>query len=450
MKVSFHGACREVTGSCILVETSDVKFIVDCGLFQDEDSEFRNMISFDFNPFDIDFVLLTHAHVDHCGKIPKLFKEGFMGNVYCSYPTVDLANQMLLDSAKVFTMREGGTPLYFPSDVEKAIENFKAVPYDQEYSITNNIRIRLKDAGHILGSAIFEVWIREGKREVKLVFSGDLGNPPAPIVKDTDLIDGADYVFIESTYGDKVHLSRDNGRKLLEEKIIEGIKNDAVMIMPVFALERTQEMIVELKRIFEKGHIKNIPVFLDSPLASRVTNVYKKYESFFDEEAKRISKKKKDLFYFENFKISKKKGDQASFLKHSGAKFVMAGSGMCDGGRVLDYLKKYLPKKNTELLIISYQAENSLGRKLMEGESEVDIGKKRVRVRANVSKIQAFSSHADSLKLVDWIGEIKKPNPKTIFINHGDGISSEVLSNNIKEKFDLNTLIPDYGEEYEL
>jgi metallo-beta-lactamase family protein len=449
MKVSFCGACREVTGSCILIETEDNKFIVDCGLFQDNDSEFRNKVSFDFNPFDIDFVLLTHAHVDHCGRIPKLFKEGFMGDVYCSYPTVDLANQMMLDSAKVFTVREHGIPLYFPSDVEKAIANFKGVPYDQEYAISSNIRIRLRDAGHILGSAIFEVWVKENGKETKLVFSGDLGNPPAPIVKDTDFVDEADYIFVESTYGDKIHIPREEGRRMLKEKMMEVIARKGVMIMPVFALERTQEMIVELKTLFEKNNLKNIPVFLDSPLASRVTNVYKKYDSFFDEESRKISKKKCDLFYFDNFTISRKKGDQKNFFRHSGSKLVMAGSGMCEGGRVLDYLKKYLPKKDTEVLIVSFQAEGSLGRKILEGEREVEIGEKKVKIRAGVSKIQAFSSHADQPKIINWIRKIKKA-PKKIFIVHGEEEVSEKLSQVIRDKLRLETLVPVYGEKYEL
>lgn len=450
MKISFYGACREVTGSCILVETGKTKFLVDCGLFQEKDSEFRNRVSFGFDPFDVDFVLLTHAHIDHCGRIPKLFKEGFMGEVYCSYPTVDLANQMLLDSAKVFAIRENGVPIYFPADVERAMTGFKPVPYGKEYSINSDIRIRLKDAGHILGSAIFEVWIKEDGVEKKLVFSGDLGNPPAPIVKDPDFIDGADFVFIESTYGNKVHMPRGEGRKMLKERIVEAIENNGVLIMPVFALERTQEMIMELKSIFEKGDIKSIPVILDSPLASRATNTYKKYESFFDEEARAIAKKKKDLFYFDNFKITKKKGDQNNFLKHRGAKIVMAGSGMCEGGRVLNYLKKYLPKKETQVLIVSFQAEESLGRKIMEGEKDLKIGDKKVRVRAKVSKIQAFSSHADGQKSINWLQKIKTPLPKKVFVVHGEEESASEIAERINQEMGIECIIPSYGEEYVL
>jgi metallo-beta-lactamase family protein len=450
MKISFHGACREVTGSCILVETNEMKFLVDCGLFQDKESGFKNIASFSFDPFDIDFVLLTHAHVDHCGKIPKLFRDGFVGEVYCSYPTVELANQMMLDSAKVFLYREEESPIYFPSDVEKAIANFKPVPYDQEFSINSNVRIRLKDAGHILGSAIFEVWVREGNKETKLVFSGDLGNPPAPIVRDTDPVEGADYVFVESTYGNKVHIPRDEGRKVLKEKIAEAIENEGVIIMPVFALERTQEMIIELKTLFEKGELKSIPVLLDSPLANRVTNVYKKFHSFFDEESRKISKKKGDIFYFDNFKIAKKKGDQKNFTKNGGARMVMAGSGMCDGGRVLEYLKKYLPKKNNKVLIVSFQAEDSLGRKLIEGAQEVKIGEKRVKVGAEIVKIQAFSSHADGPKMLEWMGHTKKPSPKKVFVIHGEEESSIELANAIGQKLGLDTVIPEYGKSYEL
>lgn len=449
MKISFLGACREVTGSCILVETENKKFLVDCGLFQDNESRFKNYLSFKVNPFDIDFVLLTHAHIDHCGRIPKLFKNGFMGKVYCSPATVDLANQMLLDSAKVFSFDRCNAPIYYASDVEIAIDNFEGIQYGKDYAIDKDIRIRLSDAGHILGSAIFEVWIKENGIEKKLVFSGDLGNPPAPIVKDTEFIDSADFVFIESTYGDKIHVSREEGRKLLKENILESIKSKGVLIMPVFALERAQEMVLELKMLFESENILNMPVLLDSPLASRVTNIYKQYSNYFDEESKKLFNKKKDIFYFNNFKIAKKRGDQDMFFKYKGPKLIMAGSGMCEGGRIMNYLKKYLPIKNTKLLIIAFQAEDSLGRRLLEGEKEVEIDRKKIKVGANVVKVQTFSSHADSVKLVKWLSCFKK-KPNIVFIGHGEEDSSLALSKKIKNDLGLNTIVPEYDKEYEL
>lgn len=450
MKISFHGACREVTGSCIMVETEDTKFIVDCGLFQDNESKFKNSVFSGFDPLDIDFVLLTHAHIDHCGRIPKLYKEGFRGNIYCSEPTIELANQMMLDSAKVFMARESMTPIYFLSDVEDVMSCFTSVPYGQEFSINKNVRIRLNDAGHVLGSAIFEVWIKEGKEEKKLVFSGDLGNPPTPILKDTEFIEGADYVFVESTYGTKTHIPRKEGIARLKEKIVEIIGKQGVIMLPVFALERTQEMIVELKSIFEKGDVKDIPVFLDSPLALRVTNIYKRYQNYFDKKKKKGLNKKEDLFYFNNFKIAKKKGDQKKFLRIPGPKIVMAGSGMCDGGRIVDYLKKYLSKKENELLIISFQAENSLGRQLADGAKDIKIGDKRIKVRANVSKIQAFSSHADHPKIMSWIKKIKNPLPQGVFVVHGEEESSLGLADSISNELKLNAIVPNYNEDYEI
>lgn len=451
MKVSFCGACREVTGSCILVETSDFKFIVDCGLFQDDKSKVKNTYRFPFDPLDIDFVLLTHAHTDHCGRLPKLCKEGFCGNIYATSATIELAEQMMADSAKVFLSDDDIAPIYFPSDVESTMKYFSAVPYGKEYSINKNVRIRLSDAGHILGSAVFEVWVKEEGEEIKLVFSGDLGNDNAPIVKDTELIEGADYVFIESTYGVEKHELRSVGRKKLKEEIEEVVKNKGTLIIPVFALERTQEMIFEIKDLFENGGVRNIPVFLDSPLAVRVTDIYKRHTNLFDDDVKKlVGHKKDDIFSFDSFKMTRKKGDSLKFNRMSNPKIVMAGSGMCNGGRVLDYLKKNLPDSNNRLFIISFQVEGSLGRRLAEGEKNVLIGDKKVKVRANVSKTRAFSSHADFPKILNWVSKIKNPLPRNIFVIHGEEESSIDSARLLKESLNLDAIVPEYGKHYEL
>ncbi|MCK9393581.1 MAG: MBL fold metallo-hydrolase [Candidatus Paceibacterota bacterium] len=450
MKIFFCGACREVTGSCILVETEKIKFIVDCGLFQDDKSKMKNSYSFGFDPSEIDFVLLTHAHTDHCGRLPKLYKEGFRGNIYCTPVTIDLSEQMMIDSAKVFLSDDNINPIYFPLDVEKTMTCFSPVPYGQDYSINKEVRIKLSDAGHILGSAIFEVWIKDGKNEKKLVFSGDLGNSPAPIVKDTEFVNGADVVFIESTYGTKTHMSRELGRSKLKESIVEVIKDKGTLVIPVFALERTQEIIFELKNIFKNENVKEIPVFLDSPLAVRVTDIYRRYSNYFDEEVKKLVGKKDDLFYFDGFKMTRKKGDSLGFSRLSNPKIVLAGSGMCNGGRVLDHLKKNLPIANNRVLIISFQVEGSLGRKLAEGAKEVIIGEKKVKVRANVSKIEAFSSHADFPRLLAWIRKIKNPSPKNVFVIHGEEDLSVDVAKVLKSDLGLNAIVPEYGKVYEV
>jgi len=450
MKITFCGACREVTGSCILVETKNTKFLVDCGLFQDDNSKIKNSYSFPFNPLEIDFVLLTHAHTDHCGRLPKLYKEGFRGNIYATSATIDLAEQMMIDSAKVFLTDQDISPIYFPSDIEGTMTCFSVVPYGQNFSINKEVRIKLSDAGHILGSAIFEVWIKEDELEKKLVFSGDLGNPPAPIVKDTEFVDGADFVFIESTYGIKTHEDRSVGRAKLKEEILETIKNRGILLIPVFALERTQEIIFELKNIFENRKVRNVPVFLDSPLAVRVTEIYKKYSGLFDDEAKRIAPKKSDLFSFDGFKMTRKKGDSLSFGKLPEPKIVLAGSGMCNGGRILDHLKNDLPNAKNRVLIISFQVENSLGRHLADGDKEVVIGEKKVKVRASVSKTEAFSSHADFPRILKWIQKIKNPRPKNVFVIHGDEDYSVESAELLNREAGVETIVPEYGKTYDL
>ncbi|MFA5080627.1 MAG: MBL fold metallo-hydrolase [Candidatus Paceibacterota bacterium] len=450
MKISFCGACREVTGSCILVETEKVKFLVDCGLFQDDKSNIKNSYAFPFEPSEIDFVLLTHAHIDHCGRLPKLYKEGFRGNIYCTSATIDLSEQMMIDSAKVFLTDENINPIYFASDVEDIMTCFSPVPYNQDYSINKEVRIKLNDAGHILGSAIFEVWVKEGSQEKKFIFSGDLGNPPAPIVKDPEFVSGADFVFIESTYGMKTHVSRELGRIKLKEEIVETIKNKGTLIIPVFALERTQEIIFELKNIFENENIRSIPVFLDSPLAVRITDIYRRYSNYFDEEVKKLVAKKDNLFYFDGFKMTRKKGDSLGFSKLSGPKIILAGSGMCNGGRVVGHLKKNLPIASSRVLIISFQVEGSLGRKLADGEKEVLINEKKIKVRANVSKTEAFSSHTDFPKLLNWTRKIKNPLPKNIFIIHGEEDSSIELAETLKNELNIDTIVPEYGKFYEV
>ncbi|MCK9578104.1 MBL fold metallo-hydrolase [bacterium] len=451
MKVSFCGACREVTGSCILIETESEKFLVDCGLFQDDRSKMKNAYRFPFDPLEIDFVLLTHAHTDHCGRLPKLVKDGFCGNIYATPATIDLAEQMMLDSAKVFLSNEDINPIYFSSDIEATMNFFSPVSYGQEYSINKNIRIRLCDAGHILGSAIFEVWVKEKGKETKLVFTGDLGNANAPIVKDTEFIDGADYVFIESTYGLEKHETREIGRKKLREEILETIKEKGVLVIPVFALERTQEMIFELRNLFESGGVRKIPVFLDSPLAVRVTDIYKKYTNLFDDDIKRIVKHKKDdVFNFDSFKMVRKKGDSIKFQRVQNPKIIMAGSGMCNGGRVLEHLKNNLPIRNNRLFIISFQVEGSLGRSLAEGEKNIIIGEKKVKVRSSVNTTRAFSSHADFPKISDWLSKIKNPHPCNVFVIHGEEENSINMANKLKESYKINTIVPEYGKYYEL
>lgn len=451
MKVSFNGACREVTGSCILIESEGTKFLVDCGMFQGDDYD-KNLKDFLFNPEEIDFVLLTHAHLDHCGRLPKLFADGFRGRVYSTAPTRDLTQIILLDALKVAQIegRSFCAPFCTESDISSLVNFFTCLKYGEEKSINENIRIRMRDSGHILGSSIFEVWIKDQGKEKKIVFSGDLGNPPTAIVNDPEFISGADVVFVESTYGNKLHESKEKGKELLKQKIKETIKKGGVLMIPIFALERTQELLYLLNDFIENNKISDISVFLDSPLAIRATGIYKQYVEFYDKEAKELISQGDDLFNFKGLEVIKNETQAERVNKAATPKIILAGSGMFEGGKIRSYLKRYLGDPANTLLIISFQPEGSLGKKLSQGDKKVEVDGTRMEVKANVTSIFSFSSHGDRAFLFNWIEAINKPYPKKIFIVHGEENSSQSLAQAVEKISKGDVIVPYYGNEYEI
>lgn len=454
MKISFHGACREITGSCNLVETDKAKFLVDCGLFQGRDFFTRkNFDKFDFDPAKIDFVLLTHAHLDHCGRLPKLYGEGFRGKIIATPATKDLAEVILLDSARVIAAEAGKIglpPLYTEDDVVKIMEQFEIIDYRQELAVAPEIKIRTRDAGHILGSAIFEVWVQKEGREKKIVFSGDLGNPPTPIIRDTEVIDGADAVIVESTYGGLVHEPSGERLDLLRNAVTESVGRGGVLMIPSFALERTQEVLYELNYLVENKKIPQVTIFVDSPLAIRATAVYKKYANLYDEESRRLIEAGDNLFNFPGLVYTASVEESKIINSTPPPKVIIAGSGMCTGGRMPHHLLRYLGRPENQLLIISYQAEESLGRRLFDGEKVVKIENEKVRVRAKVSAIGAYSSHADQPKIMNWLKKIAVPGPEKIFINHGELEKNIALKEAIKKEKETEIIIPEYGKIYDI
>jgi len=454
MDISFHGAAGEVTGSCILVKTKKTKFLVDCGMFQG--SQFareENFEAWPFEPAEIDFVILTHAHIDHCGRLPKLYADGFKGKIYCTGATRDLSEIILLDAAKVIkeeARRHGSDILYRDKDVYGVVPLFWAIDYGVKQKLNSEITVCLRDAGHILGSAIAEVWVKEGLKAKKIVFSGDLGNPPAPIVRDTEFIDGADYVVIESTYGGRIHESEGMRSQLLRQAIFDSIGRGGVLMIPTFALERTQEVLYELNYLHETNQIPKVPVFLDSPLAIEALEIYKRYTNLFDDEAKERITSGDALFNFEGLELARTVEQSKRINKVAPPKVILAGSGMANGGRILFHLKLYLPNPKSQLLIISYQAEGSLGRALRDGAKRVTIDGDKVNVKAKIKAIGSYSSHADQPKLLHWLKSISKPQPKMVFIDHGEEKSSLMLEDGIKQKLQLQTAIPNKGQSFTL
>ena len=423
MKISFLGAAGEVTGSSILIESKEANFLVDFGMFQGLNSYEKNMKDFNFDPKKIDFVLLTHAHLDHSGRLPKLYKEGFSGKVFSTKATKDLAEIILYDSVRIFE-KDKRIGLYKYEDVLGLMRLFNCFNYGEEFDF-KNIKIKLRDAGHILGSTIFEVFV-EGK---KLVFSGDLGNDNAPIVKDTEFIDSADIVFVESTYGGLIHKKREEGVEKLLLIIKEVIQRKAVLLIPSFSIERTQELLFEINNFVENKYISDINIFLDSPLAIKATKIYKEYKNIFDKESVRLINEGDDIFNFEGFKETENIKDSIKILRASLPKIIIAGSGMCSGGRMPFYIKQYSKDKNNVILLNSYQAEGTVGRKI-ENKEDIFINEVRVPILAEVEKIDSFSSHADSVKIKKWVLNMK---PKRIFINHGEIERALALKEELKD-----------------
>lgn len=454
MKITFHGATKEVTGSCILIETKKTKFLVDCGMFQGSYfAHEKNFEPFAFNAKDLDFVLLTHAHLDHCGRLPLLPMNGFEGKIYCTPATRELSEIILLDAAKVIkeeAMKHGHEILYKDKNVVFVMNYFWGINYGKKIKLSSDVTVCFRDAGHILGSAIIEVWIRENFKTKKIVFSGDLGNYPVPIVRDTEMIDGADFVIVESTYGGRIHEPTGLRTVMLRQAILDSIGRDGVLMIPTFALERTQEILYELNYLHETRQIPKIPIFLDSPLAIEAVEIYKRYTNIFDNEAKLRIREGDELFKFDGLEMTRSVDQSKKINKVSPPKVILAGSGMSNGGRILYHLKLYLPNPKSHLLIISYQAEGTLGRALRDGAKRVIIDKEKINVKAKVTAIGSYSSHADQPKLLHWLKSMSKPKPQKIFIIHGEEKSSLMLADGIGQKLNLNSEIAIKNKVYEV
>ena len=452
MNISFHGACEGVTGSCHLVDTGKTRFLVDCGMFQGTKfSEENNYKDFGFDPASIDFVILTHAHLDHCGRLPKLCRDGFKGKIYSTPPTKDFTEIILSDSANIIrreAQETGRKPLYSAIDVSRTISRFATFNYHKKTRLAKDISITFYDAGHILGSAFVEIIINDNGQEKKLVFSGDLGNPPVPLLRNTEFISGAEYVILESTYGGRIHEPPSLRHDMLKEIFIRTAKANGVLMIPAFSLERTQELLYELNHLVENREIPLIPIYVDSPLAIRATDIYKKYAHLYDRESRALMATGDDLFYFPKLRFTKTKKQSQDIDRNNDAKVIIAGSGMANGGRILFHLQRFLGYKSSQVLIIGYQAEGTLGRKLYDGYKTVTIAGKRVNVKARVDAIGAYSAHADQPKLINWVKKIANPKPQKIFLVHGEDRSKKILAGSLAQELKLKAVIPQCHQDY--
>lgn len=448
MKLTFCGGAGSVTGANYLVESGQTKILIDCGLSQGSDfAERQNFEKFPYDPREIDAVFVTHAHVDHTGKLPKLMKDGFKGKIFSTPPTRDFAEFLLIDSEHLINSeaeRDNLPPLYSVEDIENLMKLWEGIEYHSPAKV-NDMTVELFDAGHILGSATIKIEA-EGKT---LVFSGDLGNYPAPIIHRTEPMPEADYCCLESTYGDRVHENVENRRNELEDVVEDTVRKGGTLLIPAFAMERTQELLYHLDQLFSEGRIPKIPVFVDSPLAIKITSVYKKYERFFNNETQNVVRSGDDILNFPGLHLTLTTEESKSINAIDPPKIIMAGSGMSQGGRILHHERLYLSDPKNTILFVGYQAKGSLGRRILEGEKSVRIFGENIQINARVVSLSSYSAHADQPRLLEWVSP-QRNKLKKIFVIQGEGSASEVLSQKIRDELAVHTEIPKLGDSFVL
>lgn len=474
MKITFLGATKTVTGSNFLVEGAGKRFLVDCGMWQGKaEHEMENSQEFEFNPSEIDFMLLTHAHIDHSGRIPKLYNEGFTGKIYATKATCDLCEIMLPDSGHIQEieiewrnrkrMREGKQalpPLYTAEDALRSMEVFEPVDYDDIIEIDDNISVRFNDAGHMLGSAVIELWVFENGKTVKTVFTGDLGNNDLPLLDSPTMIDNADYVIMESTYGNRLHMKNLEKANMFLDIVSETLDNGGTVVIPSFAVGRTQEILYEIDVLKEeKGQdeefakkyqtIMRAPVYVDSPLAISATEVFKKNTELFEEEIQEKMKSGDHPLEFPGLKFTVTADESKALNESNESSIIISASGMCEVGRIKHHLKHNLWNPKSTILFVGYQAPGTLGRSIVDGAEKVKIFGEEIAVNARIEYIEGYSGHADQEWLLNFIYSFIN-KPKHVFLVHGEEEGQLVLKQKIEETAEVPVTIPDFGEAYEL
>ncbi len=447
MLVSFWGAAREVTGSAILVEADSKKVLLDCGIFQGYKlAQQRNFSPFGFDPASVDAVVICHAHLDHTGRLPKLVKEGFVGRIYSTAPTKELTKLVLDDSLKLMfeESKRSRRPLLFSQkEIDMAINLFEAIPYDSEVEIALGIKLILKNAGHILGSSIA---VLKANGNI-LAYTSDLGNSPSELLESAEIVTRSDVAIIESTYGGRVHEDESSRRAKLADIINHTISQNGVLMIPAFAIERTQELLHDIEHFCDVNNCLIPTFFLDSPLAEKVTRVFEKYPEFLNKNIKSIHAGE-SVFELERVKITSTVEQSREIESAQNPKIIIAGSGMLNGGRILYHLANYISDPKNTLLIVGYQTKGTLGRQLLDGAKEIRIFGKKFHVGANVLAIGSYSAHADSQQLFSWLSKIS--GLKKVFLVHGEEGQSLAFSKMVEEKLKTETFIPRYGETYDL
>ncbi|MBF0481358.1 MAG: MBL fold metallo-hydrolase [Desulfovibrionaceae bacterium] len=461
MNVKFLGAARTVTGSCFMLEAAGARFAVDCGMHQgNAEIERRNLGASVYDPPNVKFFLITHAHIDHSGLLPRMVKKGFRGKIYTTSATRDLLEIMLLDSAHIQEMeaewqsrreqRHGGKrsdPLYTVRDAQAVMPLIETVPYGAVIEPTPGVTASFQDAGHILGAAFIELWVKEnGGVRTKYVFSGDLGRPDQLLMKDPATISQADYLFMESTYGDRDHKDQSQSREELAEAIAYSQASGEKIIIPAFAVERTQEVLYILHQMSKAGQLPaGMPIYLDSPLAIRATQIFRKHPEFMDPETNAMIAKGEDPLGVPNLRFTESTEDSRRINESQGSAIVISASGMCNAGRIKHHLRHNLWRKGASIVFVGYQGEGTPGRKIVDGAKKIKLFGEDVAIEARIFTIGGFSAHAGQSQILAWMTHFKNPNLK-VFLVHGENAAQQTLAALIRERFGFAVYVPEYLE----
>jgi len=465
VRLQFLGASRQVTGSRYLLDAGGMKTLVDCGMFQEREHLERNWEPSPVPPQQLDTVVLTHAHIDHCGLLPRLVHEGFRGRVYATGASADLVELVLRDSAQIQEedaafkqkrhRREGRRgkypeiPLYTTHDVQRALPHLEKVPYGKPLALGDRVRLTFHDAGHILGSANVEFQIANGDGPRRILFSGDVGQWGKPIVRDPTLFAEADYVVMESTYGDRDHDAREDVETQLGRIVRETIAAGGNLVVPTFAIERAQEMMYHLSRLLEAGQIPRVPVFLDSPMAADATAIFERHRECYDEEARQLIDSGRQPLRFPGLKMCRSVEESKTINYLRQPAIIMAPSGMCTAGRIKHHLVHNVTCEECTVLFTGYQVRGTLGRQILEGNPRVRIHGRFWPVRARIAELHGLSGHADRTALLRWLGSFRAP-PRRLFLTHGELQASQALADHVREAMGWQVSIPEYQEVAEL
>lgn len=462
MKISFYGGARQVTGSNFLFETKlGERFLIDCGMFQGgRAEEEQNAMRIPYDPSTIDYLILTHAHIDHSGRIPLLVKEGFKGDIYCTNATGDLVELMLLDSAGIQESdaewqtkkneRQGKPPvepLYTKADVEKTLPLLRTYQYRQIIEISESVSIRFRDAGHILGSSAVEIWVKDGDEILKIVASGDLGMRGHELIRDPEFIEDADYLLLESTYGNSTHGNYEESLRELMQVIEQTTSEGGTVIIPSFAVGRTQELIYEMNKYYEythRGETNPVRIIIDSPMATRATSIFMRNTDILDDEAQELIRKGDNIFSFDNLHFTQEVEESMALNSDREPKVIISASGMATGGRVRHHLKHHLWSEKNAIIFVGYQAVGTLGRIIQDGAKEVKILGETIASRAKIYDMEGFSAHADKETLLNWVDQFKT-KPKKIILVHGEDQEMKPFAEEIKKRFNIDVVMPEFA-----